>query len=365
MSKILPLQSLRGILCMLVVIVHFTPYEILKLHNHFLAGIAVIGFFILSGYVLTLNYNNKIYDIDGLKIFIKKRFLRLYPLHFFFLIIFIILEYLKYFINLNFNLEINSQIFLENNIYSALTNLLLINTLNDYLSFNSPSWAVSAEFLSSIIFGLFLLIFKKYFFYFSILIFIFFLFYFMRLELSFIQYNGLFSLYSCIACYCLGTIVYFLNEKKFLNKIINNYFFQIANLFTFILLIKSNNYLTIIILFNISFLILFLVNLEIKNHIFAILSNKYLVYLGNISYSIYLSHYFVYWVVTQIFRHLLKFEIINSYTDTIFIVENYSIYLIKFIISIVITLVISKYLYKLIEKKFEYKNYDQKKIYTK
>ena len=84
MSKILQLQSLRGILCLIVVFVHFTPYENLLIHNHYLAGIAVITFFILSGYVLTLNYLYRINSIDNLKIFFKKRFFRLYPLHLFF-----------------------------------------------------------------------------------------------------------------------------------------------------------------------------------------------------------------------------------------------------------------------------------------
>ena len=68
MSKILQLQSLRGILCLIVVFVHFTPYENLLIHNHYLAGIAVITFFILSGYVLTLNYLYRINSIDNLKI---------------------------------------------------------------------------------------------------------------------------------------------------------------------------------------------------------------------------------------------------------------------------------------------------------
>ena len=122
MSKILQLQSLRGILCLIVVFVHFTPYENLLIHNHYLAGIAVITFFILSGYVLTLNYLYRINSIDNLKIFFKKRFFRLYPLHLFFLLLFVIIEFIKYYLNLSYFLDINSEIFKENNLYSFLTN---------------------------------------------------------------------------------------------------------------------------------------------------------------------------------------------------------------------------------------------------
>ena len=38
------------------------------------------------------------------------------------------------------------------------------------------------------------------------------------------------------------------------------------------------------------------------------LLNKFFLFLGKISYSIYMSHLFVFWVITQICRFILKFE---------------------------------------------------------
>jgi len=354
MSKILQLQSLRGILCLIVVIVHYTPYENLLFHNHYLAGTAVITFFILSGYVLTLNYLFKINSIDNLKIFFKKRFFRLYPLHLFFLLLFVLLEFIKYYVDQNHYLDLNSEIFKENNIYSFLTNIFFVNTLNNYLSFNLPSWAVSAEFISSLIFGITILFFKNYFYILSIFIFILFVLIFNLNNYNLIQYNGFFSLYSCILSYYLGAIIFFYNKKKFFINIIMHPLLQILNIviFTFIITIQ---YKTFIVLLNISILLIYLINLNFDNKIYKFLTNKTLVSLGNISYSIYLSHYVIYWVITQVFRHILKLESINSYTNNLYIIENYHIYIIKLSISVVITLIISKYLFLFVEKKFEYK----------
>lgn len=354
MNKILPLQSLRAILCLIVVIVHFTPYEKLYFHNHYLAGIAVLGFFILSGYVLTLNYYEKIINQNNLFSFIKKRFFRLFPLHLFFLILFLFLEFLKYQITIGFNLKINSEIFEYNNLYTFLSNLFLINTLNNYLSFNLPSWAVSAEFLSSIIFGFFILIFKKKFLIIAYIIFLFIIFFFLKLEYNLIQYNGYLSLLSCLACYFLGCVLYSLSNNKYLIFLLSNYSIQFFN-FVILLFVLKYNYSSFIVIFNFFIIIFFLIRLDNKSFFFKIITNKLLIKIGNISYSIYLSHYFIYWLVTQLFRHILKIETLDSYVNSTFIIQNYNIYLIKLFISIILTIILSIFVYIFVEKKFEIK----------
>ena len=56
-------------------------------------------FFVLSGFVISLNYFNKINSKNDLINFQKKRFLRLYPLHILTLFIFILIEFIKIFVN--------------------------------------------------------------------------------------------------------------------------------------------------------------------------------------------------------------------------------------------------------------------------
>ena len=351
MNKILPLQSLRGILCMIVVLVHYTPYKELALHNHYLAGISVISFFILSGYVLTLNYSHKLKSFVSFISFIKKRFLRLYPLHLFFLIIFLLFEFNKYFLITFFDLKFNSQVFKENNFETLIQNLFLLNSLSKYLSYNIPSWAVSAEFISSFLFGLSILIFRSKLIFFSIAFFIFSWFIFTIQNFSFISYLGPKAIFSCLSSYYLGSLIFFFNQnrKKFF---LNNFLLQFINFIILIFFIYTKTH-TNIIIFNISILLLYLINIDKKFFFYNFLTNKYLIFLGTISYSIYLSHYFVYFFVTQIFRYILKLEKIDSYSN---LEPDYFIYLTKLILCVAITIFLSKFTYNYIENKFRAKS---------
>ena len=55
-------------------------------------GLVVDFFFVLSGFVISLNYLDKINTKNDLIKFQKKRFLRLYPLHILTLLIFVFID---------------------------------------------------------------------------------------------------------------------------------------------------------------------------------------------------------------------------------------------------------------------------------
>ena len=77
------LQCFRGIAALLVTTIHINvnnPF----LDSSFRTGLFVQFFFVLSGFILSINYSNKINNFFEASHFIKKRFLRLYPLHLFF-----------------------------------------------------------------------------------------------------------------------------------------------------------------------------------------------------------------------------------------------------------------------------------------
>ena len=99
------LDVFRALAALSVCAVHFT-YESF-FHKYFAEGIFVQLFFTLSGFVIFLNYSDKIKTLENFKNFIFKRFKRLYPLHLFFLILFVLLEFLKYFLNLKFGISPN------------------------------------------------------------------------------------------------------------------------------------------------------------------------------------------------------------------------------------------------------------------
>ena len=89
-------------------------------------------FFVLSGFVISLNYQRRILVFGDLLNFQLRRFLRLYPLHFLMLAVFLGVEIARYYAEATYGLVASNPAFTVNNIESFLHNLLL--TQNIFLS---------------------------------------------------------------------------------------------------------------------------------------------------------------------------------------------------------------------------------------
>ena len=107
-------------------------------------------FFTLSGFVIFYNYHDRLKEFNDLLGFVKKRFLRLYPLHFFFLIIFLLIEALRLILSSKFNISSNVEPFVTNNFQAFISNIFLLQTFLHENTFNTPSWSISAEFYTYI-----------------------------------------------------------------------------------------------------------------------------------------------------------------------------------------------------------------------
>ena len=95
-KKLDALETYRAFAALMIAAVHFKLNS--PIVDHFLAtGIFVPFFFTLSGFVIYYNYFDKIFNFSILIDFGKKRFLRLYPLHFFFPFNFFICRVFKIF----------------------------------------------------------------------------------------------------------------------------------------------------------------------------------------------------------------------------------------------------------------------------
>jgi peptidoglycan/LPS O-acetylase OafA/YrhL len=140
------LDSLRGFFAVSILMLHLQ--DTLKLNliqNLFIlnASIFVDFFFILSGYVIAKNYFDKIKSKNELQFFLKRRFLRLYPLHFLLLIIFLLIEIAKYFLVNYKGLVSNSIPFFQNDAKSFFSHLFNLQALfANENSFNGPSWSI-------------------------------------------------------------------------------------------------------------------------------------------------------------------------------------------------------------------------------
>lgn len=157
-GKLLPLESLRGLAALAVVLHHF------KVNSHFHGAIIehawlmVDFFFVLSGFVITLNYQDRLRSWSDVARFQTKRFARLYPLHLLLLIVFLGIECLKWVALQRLGLSGGSQPFEENSWESFTANVTLLHNWTwAELTWNYPSWSISAEYYTYLLYGLIVL----------------------------------------------------------------------------------------------------------------------------------------------------------------------------------------------------------------
>lgn len=155
------LNSLRFFAVVFIFLSHlsfFTQYDNLKFifNNYFYEGyFGVTFFFLLSGFVLSYNYYNKINNISLKKVvlFTKKRLAHVYPVHVITLLISLPLLY--------------KDIFLSpmKNLVKFVMNILLLQSFipkeSIYFSFNAVSWNLSSLLLFYVMFSAILVLIKK------------------------------------------------------------------------------------------------------------------------------------------------------------------------------------------------------------
>ncbi|MCE3281635.1 MAG: acyltransferase [Chitinophagaceae bacterium] len=112
-------------------------------------------FFVLSGFVIAYSYSGRLQGHSTFSGFMKRRFLRLYPLHIILLFAFLVLETGKFFLYRPG--IINTDSFENNNAYTFFQQLFLLNSIklpgiND-LSWNYPAWSIGAEFVAYLVFA--------------------------------------------------------------------------------------------------------------------------------------------------------------------------------------------------------------------
>ena len=355
-KKFLPLETYRGFAAFMIAAVHFNTNS--PLVNHSLAnGYFVQFFFCLSGFVIYFNYQEKINNIFDFIYFIKKRFLRLYPLHFFFLIIFTLIEIIKFFLFMKYELIANNAALSKNDIFSFLANLLMLQTFLKEYTFNAPSWSISSEFWTYIIFAI-IIILKFNYKINLIILFIIFIFRIINNNEFGASNSGYLSLIDCIYSFFWG--VFF--SKLYLNFYNNKFYIKLSYFFSifFLLLIffliptLRGKYLFILpIIF--SSLIFFSCNIKRNSYLGVLLCNKFFIYLGKISYSIYMSHLLIFWIATNTLRFIFKFDTFQDTTGSIKLNLSLLEANILVIACYFFTVIFSILSYKYIEKKF-YKN---------
>jgi peptidoglycan/LPS O-acetylase OafA/YrhL len=165
----LPLDSIRGIAALSIVVHHFVIsrtfiaafpekawIDVAYFHN---AWLFVDLFFVLSGMVISLGYVQADLDDFSPREFLVRRLARIYPLHIVTLLAMLILRLAKLGLVGAGLLHVPPADFEVNNAYSFFLNVFLLQSLGfiDYLSWNGPSWSISTEFYTYLLFGAVLL----------------------------------------------------------------------------------------------------------------------------------------------------------------------------------------------------------------
>ena len=157
------LDGWRGLCALMVCVFHFAWATRWGLGgNAFVQGcyLFVDFFFVLSGFVITHSYGKRINDRGELGRFMLRRFGRVWPLHFVVLMAWVALETACLVGSTLFDHVATRNVFAGNNSLEAfLSNAFLLHAfgLHDGLTWNGPSWSISAEFWTYLVFAVFCL----------------------------------------------------------------------------------------------------------------------------------------------------------------------------------------------------------------
>jgi peptidoglycan/LPS O-acetylase OafA/YrhL len=148
------LDSLRGLCACLVAAGHLvttSPLTISVFFRH--SYLFVDFFFVLSGFVMCWNYKSRLATWDEVKSFFILRIGRLYPLHVITLLALVAFELLA---SVRYPHLLNHAPFAaQTSSTSILSNLLMVQALNLHAvdTWNSPSWSISTELWTYLVFA--------------------------------------------------------------------------------------------------------------------------------------------------------------------------------------------------------------------
>lgn len=289
--QIKALTGLRGVGVVLVVLYHFHFAQAGPLRPFIKAGgtVALMLFFALSGYILALLYEKKFKPsafLKDYKGFIWKRIARIYPLH-----IFLLVLALFFYPKLNIGYP--------NDTRQLFANLTLTQGWTfDSLSFIAASWSISVEFLFYLFFpfivrfinrwaavAVFLILGASYALLATDVI---------RLSPELIPYWE-HRIVAYGTFFILGVSVFFMTQHRFVRLFLDNNF---AFVFLCAIVVLMPRYK--LLFFGYPFVIPLLVRSSYTSKIGNyLLGGTVILWIGELSYSIYLSHQFIYLLVAN------------------------------------------------------------------
>lgn len=348
--KIYELESIRGLAALLVAFYHlpkWNPILDIKIINN--GYLMVELFFVISGFVIFNAYSNRINSQKDLIKFQFLRFARLYPVHLIFLLLFLSIEILRYITTIQYGDQVLRVIpFSTNSFHAFIEQIFLLQSVlpnGNATTYNAPAWSISVEFYTYLIFALILLWSKH-----NKIKIMFALACISMLLLILKSTFGMENLLRCLAGFFLGCLTanYTNHTKIILPKYSSLAFFLLLILF---LITKSPDKFDFFVFFLTAALIISLLNpIGVMN---KILKNSFFLWLGEISYSLYMSHVFIIWFISQTFtRVLARHETNGDGSLSLSVSET----IISVLLFTILVLLVSQLMYAFIEKPFREKS---------
>ncbi|MCX7085678.1 MAG: acyltransferase [Methylococcales bacterium] len=306
LSKIDTLQAIRAFASIAVMLFHGTQIiherlNYLFLNNFFIAGFSGVDiFFVLSGFIILYTSNSN--SIDS-SIFLKKRFIRIYPIYWLVTLLLVIA----------FFISPSTENAHKGDLYTILGSITLFPQ-KDYVI--GVAWTLTYEVIFYLFFAFTYFRKPRYLFYgFTIWITSILITFFLKLDTNYHIFKTLLD--PVILNFAFGCIIAFV-YKRFTNEThgiwyfwIGLIFFTLSWLFYYQLKLDSSDLLdsdiSRVYLFGLPAAVLIFGSLYLKNNV-----PKWLVYLGDASYSLYLVHGTVLSILIKI---IIKFNLSSQFIN--------------------------------------------------
>jgi peptidoglycan/LPS O-acetylase OafA/YrhL len=344
-SRIEPLDSLRGIAALLVVVFHVKYINKLPIDSvsDFIVGKLGLGvplFFVLSSFSIFYSLEGKDFSISSIQNYFIRRFFRIAPLYYFLLIV-----YFFYRGKSLLSLSYLSTLYLN-------TTFMFGFSPENHEGLVPAGWSVGIEFLIYFVLPILFCLIRNFKTAIISMIIIFIGSVILTYEFNAVSYIGKSYSYKNIAVmlpfFFLGIMIYYIYKTKSIMLIISKqkYLLFLLSLIG-VVLIYSTHYYQIthknglvnfiqyakIYVYVSMFCFLFLILLQLSNPV-ALFHNKFFNYAGKWSYSIYLVHPLVVFsskpiyafIYSNILNTSISFYLCLFYTITIVVVLSYFAY---------------------------------------
>jgi peptidoglycan/LPS O-acetylase OafA/YrhL len=303
------LESMRGIAAFTVVLLHMPPLIPARYVPGFIQNgfMMVPFFFVLSGFVIHYNYFDSLRNWPGLRDFLFLRLGRLYPVHFVFLLAWLGIEIGRYIAAHHYGLNAPAtRPFRENSGIAFFENLFLVQALgftNDSGTFNGPSWSISVECYTYVIFAIVTIFARRFFLVVAGTMIV------IGVTVLGMQAAGSFADWlNCIVGFFLGSLISVAAKRKWTCPIAA---LPILMLFFAVLMIRPLSYAASLLIYPIAGAVIFSL-LTDRGYAAAVLAFAPIRWLGRVSYSLYMSHMIMIWCCGIALAWFLRADLSDS-----------------------------------------------------